>query len=119
MSGKQRIARTAEEADRYEQYEAQVQEFIAALLALRAPTATAVKSTDKKAATKPNAPATAVDAPTSPALRAALAAAALGLYQGPQGSRQAYGLELLGKGASADDQTLVLEQYGKRHLLLL
>ncbi len=108
-----------EEADRYEQYEAQVQEFIAAFVALRAPATSAAKNTDKKPGTKPGTAAPAVNSGTSPTLRAALAAAALGLYDGPEGSRQAFGLELLGKSASPDDQNRVLEQYGQRHLLLL
>ena len=45
-----------------------------------------------------------VENQVSPELRAALAAATLGLYRGPTAARQAYGLELLGQGAAENDQ---------------
>ncbi len=106
-----------EEARRYEQFEGEVQELIAAYVALRVPEAAA--STKKPAPKAPAGAAGVAENQVSPQLRAALAAATLGLYRGAAGARQAYGLELLGQGATENDQNLVLDEYNKRHLLLL
>jgi len=119
-----------EEARRYDLYEQQVQGFITALVELRAPSAAKPEKgkADAKPKQKPEDTACGAALPGdgsgtgatgSPALRAALAAASLGLYDGPTTARKAYGLTLLGEGARGEDEAVVLGEYGKRHLLLL
>ena len=101
-----------EEARRYERYEEQVQELTAAYLELEAPSKPQPKG---KSADKTEQPGTR----SSPQLRAAIAAAALGLYVGEADKREAFGLKLLGERASPNERELVLAEYRRRHLQYL